>query len=92
MCHQPIIHGEVHTNSAPAATHTENEDCAANKKAMETDALMEKWKNEKACFPTFPQALGKLFEFPTVPTASTAKSESEIRKKAGAINVTFVMS
>jgi hypothetical protein len=42
-----------------------------SKKAMETDALMEKWKNEKTCFPTFPQALGKLFEFPTVPTAST---------------------
>jgi hypothetical protein len=38
---------------------------------METAALVEKWKNDKACFPTFPQALGKLFEFPTVPTAST---------------------
>ena len=56
--------------------------CAAWKKAMETDALMEKWKNEKTCFPTFPQALGKLEDkFPTVPTASTAKSESEFGKK-----------
>ena len=60
---------------------------------METDAFVEKWKNEKTCFPTFPQTLGKLEDkFPTVPTASTAKSGSEIRKKAGTINVTFVTS
>jgi hypothetical protein len=56
---------------------------------METAAHMEKWKNEKTCFPTFPQALGKLEDkFSTVPTASTARyklriSDRRMKKSMG---------